>query len=347
MVVVKVPKHAAEEVIERARKLSLLDRCREVVREGDFVLIPLTSPLPDVAEGVEVVDKCLPARRSSPRSVLDALKGRVPREMLDKVPRSYDIVGDVVVVNDMRLPRDFWGLFVEAIRGVHKNVRVVLVKVGGISGEERVGGYEIIYGDEGAETLHKEHGCVFKVDVRKAFYTPRLSGERLRIAKQVGEGEVVVDMFAGVGPFSIIIAKHKPGTRVYAVEKNPAAYNYLRENIRLNKMGGRVFPYMGDARKVLSTARFRRVASRVIMNLPAGAFEFLDTAIQVAGEDAVIHYYAFAEKGKREKTTEALRNKLLELTPEFKILTTRIIKEVSPSKDMLVYDILVMKKHNP
>ena len=315
-----------------------------VVREGEFVLIPLTSPLGGVVEGFEVVDTELPRRERPPRSVTEALCGKLPRELLHQAPRSYDIIGDVAVVNDIRLPREYWSVFAEALRSVHRHVRVVLVKVGELRGDERVGGYEVAYGGPETETLHREHGCIFKVDITKAFYTPRLSGERLRVAQQVRQGETVVDMFAGVGPFSIIIAKQTPKARVYAVEKNPEAYRYLCENIRLNKVVDRVLPRLGDAGEILRRREFREIADRVVMNLPSKAFEFLDVAIHVAKERAVIHYYTFAERREEKDIASKVVERLAELGAEAGVLDCRVIKELSPSRDMLVLDIKVERK---
>ena len=139
MVVVKVPKRLAESVIETARRAGALDVDRELVKEGDFVFIPLTKPVDEVVSRFEVVEKRLPSRVRNPRSVMEVLAGSIPDELLDKVPRSYDIVGYVAVVNDIHLPREYWGAFAEALMKVHRNVRTVLVKVSGIEGEEIVG----------------------------------------------------------------------------------------------------------------------------------------------------------------------------------------------------------------
>jgi len=343
LVAVRVSKRLAQDVITKLRKLGLVDYSRQIVKNGDYVLIPLlhvNDGPSDVLKDFEVVDAELPVREARPRNVMELLKDEIPTEYLDKLPSSYDILGHVAVINESRLPAEYLRVFAEALLKFHKNIRTVILKRSEITGEERVGEYIVIAGEEETETLHKESGCVFKLDIRKVFFSPRLSGERLRVAEQVKEGEIIVDMFAGVGPFSIIIARQKPSVVIHSIEKNKYAYDYLVWNIKANKVSDRVIPYLGDARDVLSS--FKAEADRVIMNLPSRSYEFLDVAVKIAKEDTVIHYYTFTGKD-RDDTPSHLHQILSKLNVRFEILSSRIIKEISPSKDMKVYDIRIFK----
>jgi tRNA (guanine37-N1)-methyltransferase len=175
----------------------------------------------------------------------------------------------------------------------HKNVRTVLKKASAISGTYRLREFKIVAGEHRTTTIHKEYGCQFAVDVAKAYFSPRLSNEHNRIASLVQKSETIVDLFAGVGPFSILIAKCNPDVKVYAVDINPAAIEFLRKNIRLNRVENRVFPLLGDAKQIVENQLFG-VADRIIMNLPEKAMDFIDTTCKaVKPTGGVVHYYEF------------------------------------------------------
>jgi tRNA (guanine37-N1)-methyltransferase len=173
-----------------------------------------------------------------------------------------------------------------------------------VKGETRVRDWDVLAGD-GTEAVHREYGCEFLVDIAEVYFSPRLATERHRVVEQVGPDDHVFDMFAGVGPFVIPAAKR--GARCVGVDLNPAAVRYLRENARRNGVADRVTAHEGDIRDVVSDASdagaadgssavidgegYDGWASRVVMNLPHSADEFLDTAVRLAGGDCVLHYY--------------------------------------------------------
>src|SRR6266852_2812203 len=134
---------------------------------------------------------------------------------------------------------------------VHPNVRAVFAKSGEVSGAERIMPLRYIAGENRTYTVHREHGCSFKVDLSKVFFSPRLSAEHQRIAHLVDKGERVVDMFTGVGPFAILIAKRVGDVRVEAIDANPQAIELVRENLRLNKVESKVHAHLGDARNIV------------------------------------------------------------------------------------------------
>ncbi len=98
---------------------------------------------------------------------------------------------------------------------------------------------------------YKEGGCVFAVDVEKCYFSPRLLYERSRIASLVSPGETIVNMFAGVGCFSIIIAKNVGQTKVFSIDINPVAVQYMKENIRINRVFGKVIPLLDDSKEII------------------------------------------------------------------------------------------------
>jgi tRNA (guanine37-N1)-methyltransferase len=169
----------------------------------------------------------------------------------------------------------------------------VLGKAGAVSGTYRLREFEVIAGERRTATVHKEFGCEYYVDVAKAYFSPRLSHEHKRVAELVQKGETIVDLFAGVGPFAILIAKIVEAVKVYAVDINPDAVEFLKRNIRLNRVEKQVFPILGDARQVVDD-KLSGVADRVIMNLPEKAEEFVDVACKATKpKGGTIHYYGF------------------------------------------------------
>ena len=179
---------------------------------------------------------------------------------------------------------------------VHTNVKGVYSKAGPVSGEERIRPLKHLAGEARTSTIHKEFGCSFKVDIARAFYSPRLSGEHKRVADLVEPGEHVIDMFAGVGPFPILIAKQLSKVTVDAIDLNPEATMLLEENLRLNHVKGIVRVWNMDAREAILEEDLTGSASRVIMNHPSQARAFVDTACQALRRDGgILHYYTFAE----------------------------------------------------
>ena len=230
-----------------------------------------------------------------PRNLREALKGQLTDEELKQF-RAFDIVGDIAVVKlpDKLLPKKH--LIGQALMQVHRHVRTVLRQTGVVRGEFRTRELEVIAGEPKTETTHREGGCDFRVDLAKVYFSPRLATERLRIAKQVKPGEVVVNMFAGVGCYSILIASQSGAARVYSIDKNPVAFEYMDTNVRINKVGDRVVPILGDAREVVE-ARLRGEADRVLMPLPELARKFFDVALlALKPEGGIVHFYDFGSE---------------------------------------------------
>jgi tRNA (guanine37-N1)-methyltransferase len=230
-----------------------------------------------------------------PRNLREALKGQLTDEELKRF-RAFDIVGDIAV---LKLPEELLlkkRVIGEALMQVHSHVRTVLRQTSVVRGEFRTRELEVIAGEPKTETTYREGGCSFKVDLAKVYFSPRLATERLRVAKQVKPGEVVVNMFAGVGCYSVLIARHSGAARIYSIDKNPAAFDYMCTNIRINKVGDRVVPILGDARGVIE-ARLRGKADRVLMPLPEFAREFFDVALlALKPGEGVVHFYDFGKE---------------------------------------------------
>ena len=218
-------------------------------------------------------------RAKRPLKLVDMLEDKLPPHLLASVPHAIDFVGDIAIIE---VPPELEGhkkTVGEAILKTHKRVSTVLAKSGAVEGLYRLREFEVIAGVEKTATVHREHGCVYHVDLAKAYFSPRLSHEHNRVAGQVRDGETVVDMFAGVGPFSILIAKERENVKVYAIDVNPDAVEFLKSNIAINRVERKVMPVLGDVRQVVKE-RLIGVADRVIMNLPEKAIEYVDVACE-------------------------------------------------------------------
>jgi tRNA (guanine37-N1)-methyltransferase len=232
------------------------------------------------------------------RDIRGELYGVIPDNLLRCVSRSFDVIGSkgrAVAVIEIPNELQPYGLQIgEALMRVQRSVQSVLSKGTERRGEFRVRDMVLIAGDPNTEVLHKESGCVFKVDPRKAYFSPRESTERENLSKKVGPGENVLVMFSGVGPFAICIAKRQPESRSIAVELNPDGHAYCLENIQLNKVVDRVRAIQGDVRIICPT--LNETFDRVLMPLPKGAYEFLDVTIPMVKYGGTLHFYHWASR---------------------------------------------------
>ncbi|RJS90104.1 class I SAM-dependent methyltransferase family protein [Candidatus Bathyarchaeota archaeon] len=261
------------------------------------------------------------------------------------LPGSYDIVGDIAIVRIPEALRHRASEIAEAIIQINSHVRTVLNRISPVSGDFRLRRLEWIYGEKKTETIHREHGCLFKVDLEKCYFSPRLLFERSRIAEQVKPSETVINMFAGVGCFSIIIAKKSDVRRVYSIDINPWAIRYAEENVRLNRVEHIVKPILGDA-KIVIEDKLKGLADRVLMPLPEKAYEYIGYAIiALKSEGGVIHYYDFVHAGRGEdpiqKVEERICRKLRLFKIDSEICFGRVVRTVGPRWFQIALDIKI------
>ncbi len=339
----------ADSVLRSLNKIQLINRDLQFSRSNECLMIPLKRELSETelsvlrkhSAQVRILEMDFPETSRRPKNLREACP-ELPPNILDQLPRSYDIIGDIVLVEIEDELRAFSNVIGNGILKLYPHLRLVVRKTGKTTGQYRTRNVEIIAGEGGTETIHREFECRFRLNVNSVYFNPRLSYERMRVAKQAREGEVVVDMFAGVGPYSILLAKTQPNVRVFAIDLNPVAYQYLKENVLVNRVAERVSCYFGDVREY--TPRLRGIADRVIMNLPSLSSEFLNSAASLLKpEGGIIHYYTFAHRGDTmEKVTSALQALLRMSDRSVESFTfQRVIKEVSPDRVQIVLDSIV------
>src|SRR3989304_3244396 len=298
---IQVPKIHGEKTLVLANKLGISDRELEIQRNAQSIYVPLIRPpsenelaiLKMQVPDFQLATRAFPERKRQEKTLVEVLENQLPPHLAASLPRALDVVGDIAIIEIPPELKAHERLVGEAILKTHKNVRTVLAKVGAVSGTYRVREFDIIAGEPRTNTVHKEYGCKYHVDGAKAYFSPRLSHEHKRVASLVQKGETVVDLFAGVGSFSVLIAKNNEAVKIYAVDINPEAIEFLKRNIRLNRVENRVFPILGDARQTVED-KLSGVADRVIMNLPEKAAEFIDSACKaIKPTGGTVHYYAF------------------------------------------------------
>jgi tRNA (guanine37-N1)-methyltransferase len=259
----------------------------------------------------------------------EILEKRFPEHEIENVKGSFDIIGDVAI---LEIPEELAHReldVVDALREIHPNIETVYKKESEREGVYRLRDLKLIYGDE-TETEHREHGFKIRLDVRKVYFSPREGTERQRIAKQVKAKETVMVMFAGAGPYALAIAKRQPRVKkVYAVEMNPDAYKYMVENIRINKLGHKVVPILGDVDS--ACMEYFGKCDRVVMPLPKGAYEYLKLAAKCLKKGGgFIHYYFWSSEDGIEEIKEIVEVDMTAVKRKIKSTKVQKVSEYKP-----------------
>ena len=201
------------------------------------------------------------------------------------------------------------------------------MKKSAIKGTTRIRDLEFLSGEDDSVTIHKEHGARLKLDVKEVYFSPRLATERKRVMENVKDGEKILDMFCGIGPFPIVIARNK-NVDIIAVDINEEAIRYLNENIKLNKLKGNIETKCGDIREVSKS--FNMKFDRIIMNLPGLAYTFLDIAVDLIEDGGIINYYEFSDS--YEQGIKRLKDACSNVEKQVEIINTRKVKSTSPGE---------------
>ena len=255
---------------------------------------------------------------------------------------SFDQIGDIIIV---RIPDSLLTkkkLIGETLLSKVKIAKSVFYQASAVEGDFRTRNLEILAGEDKTETEYKEFGCRFTVDVENAFFSPRLSTERERISNLVQDGEIVVNMFAGVGMFSIMIAKKKKCT-VYSIDINPIAAKLCKQNIISNKLAGNVISINGDAAQIIQE-QLENKSDRTLMLLPERSDEFLNSAINATKSGGIIHYYSHIHADKKSNAGKLSEEHYLQVTPvKSEILGSKIVRAVGPRYYQTVVDVKISK----
>lgn len=282
--VVRVPLEEGVESLERLKEEGLLDPKRKIETRGEELVIPVTCE--DVANDFVKTFRS----RSESKTPYQQIKEEVdvPDDLKKLLPERYERIGDVLFI---KLPSVLYP-FKEEIGRAYAEVldmRSVLLQ-GDIRGERRIPEVEFIYGDEG-ETVHTENGVKFKLDASELMFSSGNIDERMRVAKFDVRDEVIVDMFAGIGYFSLPLGVHGSPEKIYSIEINPFSFKYLQENIELNSVSDVITPWNGDNRDFPK----ENMADRVIMGYLHETWKYLPKALDLLDDGGIIYYHSLCK----------------------------------------------------
>ncbi|ERJ07770.1 trans-aconitate 2-methyltransferase protein [Halorhabdus tiamatea SARL4B] len=321
---VRVPRKDGEATRARLAERDLIDDGHEIDVVEDAIFIPVVDPAA-VPEEYAVVEHDAPVREGQ----------TMPADVLGFEP-SYERLGEVVIVDEDDLDRA--REIADAIMASDLPVETVANRASKVKGEQRVREWDVLAGD-GTEAVHREYGCEFALDLAEVYFSPRLATERHRVVEQVEPDERAFDMFAGVGPFVVPMAKR--GATCVGCDVNPDAIEYLRENARHNDVAERITAIEGDVRDTVP--EYTDWADRIVMNLPHSADEFLETAVALASDEAVIHYYDIAHEddpfGPGERAIREAAGEEYDVTVE----TRHTVRSYAPHELNVVLDVRITR----
>ncbi|WP_049921366.1 class I SAM-dependent methyltransferase [Halopiger djelfimassiliensis] len=317
---VRVSREDGEATRRRLADADLIDDDYEIAVEDGDLYIPVTDP-DAVAADLEVVSHVVAERETQ----------TTPADLLGFDP-SYERLGRAALLDedDDERAREIADAIVES----DLPLETVLNKASKVKGETRVRDWELLAGED-TEVVHREYGCEFALDLAEVYFSPRLATERNRVVEQVADGERAFDMFAGVGPFVVPFAKR--GAEAVGTDVNPSAIEYLRENARRNDVTDRVTAICGDVREI--APEYEDWADRLVMNLPHSADEFLESAVAIAGDDCLLHYYDIQHEddpfGPGERAIRAAAEPAYDVSVE----TRRTVRSYAPHELNICLDV--------
>ena len=293
-------------------------------------------PITEDVEGYEIVDIELEEMNRFPKNFAQLLENELSSAEIEELRTSFDTIGDIVILeipDDLEPKKDIIG---DAALKFTKR-KAIYMKKSAIKGTTRVRDLEFLAGVDDPVTIHKEHGARLKLNVREVYFSPRLATERKRVSESVKDGEKILDMFCGIGPFPIVIAKNHD-VNITAVDINKSAIRYLNENIELNKLKGNIKTYCGDISAV--SEELKTKYDRIIMNLPGLAYTFLDVAFNLIEDGGIINYYEFSDS--YEQGIKRLNDAAENARKKIEIVNTRKVKSTSPGEWHVAIDCKVI-----
>ncbi len=322
---VRVERERGENTRQELAAAGLLSESHDVGVEGDWIYIPIADPQAVPAE-FRVVEYDAPPRDSQ----------TMPADILGFDP-SYERLGDIVIIDEA--DRDRAREMAEAIMESDIRAKTVANRASKVKGVERVREWDVLAGD-GTETVHREYGTEFHLDIAEVYFSPRLATERHRVVTQVEPGEQVFDMFAGVGPYAIPMAD--AGAEVIATDINQSAIDYLNDNASRNGVADAITAITGDVREVATN--HQDWADRIVMNLPHSAQEFAETAVALAGSECLIHYYDIQHEADPFRPGESVLRSAAGGDYAVDVRTRRTVRTYAPHEVNVVLDVLLRER---
>jgi tRNA wybutosine-synthesizing protein 2 len=282
---VVVPASQAEVIRNELLVKGMLDHERKIRTASSNGNIFLEIPVICNVNGMDTIEQSSPEYYRKHQSLMERLEDVIPERDLQLIPSGWHVLGKTIIVSIDERIKEHKHLIALKLLEMYPHCHTVVRDLG-IEGQFRQPKREILAGIS-TETVHKENSCLFSLDVTKVMFSKGNLYEK-KLMSKVGSREVIVDMFAGIGYFSIPIAVHAKPAKIYAIEINPESFRYLQENIRLNKVEHIVEALNGDCALITP----KGIADRVLMGYVGTTHEYLEQGIKaIKSTGGMLHYH--------------------------------------------------------
>ncbi|OGI12406.1 hypothetical protein A3K64_01075 [Candidatus Micrarchaeota archaeon RBG_16_36_9] len=268
------------------------------------------------------------------------LENTLSEEKLDFLPKGYQIVGSILLIKlDKHLIKNRKLIGRKILEILLYIKTVCLIKE--IKGSIRKPNIEVIAGIRNTQTMNKEHGCKFLLDVSDIMWSQGNKNEKIRLMKMVKAKETIVDMFSGIGYFSIILTKYCDPAKIYAIDINSKAIEYLRRNAWLNNVENKIEVLQGDCREF--TQLLENTADRIIMGYLFDTEKYLPYAFKIAKKSTFIHFHRSVKEREIDKIKERIIKIGTKNKVKVKVLRITKVKSYAPKIWHVVYDLRINK----
>ncbi|MFW9878936.1 MAG: class I SAM-dependent methyltransferase family protein [Candidatus Thorarchaeota archaeon] len=276
----------------------------------------------------------------------ESLKSILNEVELSLLPRGFQTLGNVIILKLNHKLFEKEHLIAKEYLKLLPSVRSVYVNRGKIVGLFREPeNIQLIGGEDNPIIEHREHDVIYKLDITKIMFSKGNINERKYLASMVKNGEIIVDMFAGIGYFSLPIAKHSSVGKIFSIELNPESYKFLVENIKLNHLESKIIPIYGDCKvEVIRLSESGIRADRVIMGVFPAPKEYIKEALTLVSDNGtIVHYEGVIEKDKYLVLFEEFNEIAIKGNFKCELKSYRLVKSYGPNLYHIVLDIVVLK----
>lgn len=336
----KVDIEQAEKLRKKLIEKKILRKDLKILKNKKFVYLPINSnKLED--NSFSIIQKDFKKYKKKVTHYRDFII--LDEKLKDKLPNSYDIVGNIALLKIKNNLLNYKEIIGKAILNSNKNINTVC-QIYPIKGEYRKREIEIIAGIKQTKTTHHEYGIKIYIDINKAYFSPRLANERKRISEKIKPKEIILDMFSGVAPFSLMIAKYSSPKIIYSNDKNKDAIKIAKLNVKLNNLLDKIEILCEDARYISKYFKKKDIqVDRIIMNLPHTGYKYFKSALEIAAKNCIIHYYDILSEEKIEKRKKYLIKISDKMGYKLKFSHVNKIKSYSPREFYIGFDITAKK----
>ncbi len=334
----KFPKNISQQILNYLKGLDSLNSQLSIDTTEKDLIVPLLVEIDteymktklDITGDIHLIQHKFNLKERKNNSINEILQPIIPEQLMPFLSTSYDQIGTIAIIDLKNEISEFKQEIGKAIMQIHPSIQTVFRKNKAVSGTTRIRGLELISGQLNYETIHREYGLNIYVNLKKVYFSPRLSTEHRRIAEQVKPDECILDMFGAAAPFGLHIANLQ-NTVVYTLDINENAPEIISKSLELNKkLKGKILIHTGDAIEKANEFHAQEISfNRIIMNHPSDALKYLKYANTILRKNGIIHVYSFVLMENHDNLCqELILNELI----GFKILDIHKVRQYSPDQ---------------